>query len=706
MNLGRVADIIIEYSFYSLVLFVPLIWLPVTSELFEFNKITLTYILAILILGAWIIKSIHEQKLYLKRTPLDILLILFLVANILATIFSMDWHISIFGYYSRFNGGLLSTVTYIFLYYALVTHFDKPKVIRLLLVGLAASVLVSIYAIAQHPNPIFRGEDGSFRGIDQGYWDVRSDLRSFSFLGQPNWLAAYLSIFFFIGTSFLIIVTKVWQKLLLLASISVIFLGFTFAYSRGGTLGFIAGFGVFIFFLFVQKASLKKIKSRVDYIKESIRLPKLGKTWFWLLGLIVVMILVNFFFSNAFTKRGAAVKVTVPTVTQLEIEGKETAQIRFIVWKGAVEIFKNSPLFGSGVETFALSYYQYKPAEHNQTSEWDFLYNKAHNEYINYLATTGVVGTLTYLALIIFFSFLAVRWLFFQAHTKERFLGLGLLAAYVSYLVQNIFGFSVVIISILFFLSPGIFFILNDSVILKTKVLLSEKYFRFAKTELAKHITYGLTMVLTLALALLVVNSWVADLYFARGVSGSTSTVVYTNLKNALRLRPDEPLYLSELAGAEASIATQVEDADFANQLEIDAQKHIERALNISPNNLGVWRNKLRVYFELVKKGDKYLPEALLAAEKTTQLAPTDAKLHYNLALFYLLDETPDGINKSNETLIKVLGWRPEYIEARRQLASNYIEQGKGYKAKEHLEYILKDHPEDATSLQILESIE
>jgi len=81
--------------------------------------------------------------------------------------------------------------------------------------------------------------------------------------------------------------------------------------------------------------------------------------------------------------------------------GTESGEIRKLVWKGAINIWKDYPLTGSGPETFALLFPKYKPPEHNLTSEWDFVYNKAHNEYLNYLATTGLLGTLFYLILIL-----------------------------------------------------------------------------------------------------------------------------------------------------------------------------------------------------------------------------------------------------------------------------------------------------------------
>jgi O-antigen ligase len=61
------------------------------------------------------------------------------------------------------------------------------------------------------------------------------------------------------------------------------------------------------------------------------------------------------------------------------------------------------------VETFAYSYYNFRPAQHNQLSEWDYLYNKAHNEFLNFLSTTGAFGLATYLLIILWFSIFALK---------------------------------------------------------------------------------------------------------------------------------------------------------------------------------------------------------------------------------------------------------------------------------------------------------
>src|SRR3990172_11707053 len=143
-------DKIISYSFYLLFFLVPLFWSSQNYELFEYNKMILTYGFTVIIVGAWLLKTINEKQLTIKRTPLDIPLLLFLGANILSTIFSIDPHTSIWGYYSRSNGGLLSIISYLLLYWAFVSNMDFSKVKTTLKFGLASGFIISLWAILEH----------------------------------------------------------------------------------------------------------------------------------------------------------------------------------------------------------------------------------------------------------------------------------------------------------------------------------------------------------------------------------------------------------------------------------------------------------------------------------------------------------------------------------------------------------------------------
>jgi len=115
-------DRFIRAGFSLLFLLVPLILTPVNYELFEFNKMMVTYAVTVVITSAWIVKMIATRNIAIAKTLLTIPIVLFFVSQLIASVFSMDQHVSWFGYYSRFNGGMLSVVSYILLYYAFVSN--------------------------------------------------------------------------------------------------------------------------------------------------------------------------------------------------------------------------------------------------------------------------------------------------------------------------------------------------------------------------------------------------------------------------------------------------------------------------------------------------------------------------------------------------------------------------------------------------------
>ena len=160
----------IEYLYYSLFLLVPLIFAGNTSELFEFNKMWLTFGATSVILAFWLSKMVILKKVIFKRTILDIPILLFLISQIISSVISLDSYVSFWGYYSRWNGGLLSTLTYITLYYAFVSNFfmkdeeeDSEKkswidknptgvtvVKRSLFVSIISGFIVALWTIPSH----------------------------------------------------------------------------------------------------------------------------------------------------------------------------------------------------------------------------------------------------------------------------------------------------------------------------------------------------------------------------------------------------------------------------------------------------------------------------------------------------------------------------------------------------------------------------
>ena len=172
---------IIQLGFYLLFALVPLLLTPYNYELFEFNKMIGVYIVTTLIVTSWIVKMILQKEIRIARTPLDIPIALFVISQLVSSIFSIDPHVSWFGYYSRFNGGMWSVISYVLLFYAYLSNrSDKTYESNLLKAMLGSASLVALYGVLER------------MGIDKNLWVQDVQNRVFSTLGQPNWLAAYL----------------------------------------------------------------------------------------------------------------------------------------------------------------------------------------------------------------------------------------------------------------------------------------------------------------------------------------------------------------------------------------------------------------------------------------------------------------------------------------------------------------------------------
>jgi O-antigen ligase len=81
-------------------------------------------------------------------------------------------------------------------------------------------------------------------------------------------------------------------------------------------------------------------------------------------------------------------------------------QVRFQAYKGALAVFKEFPLTGSGIGTFGELFYRFEPAS---LKGWYFL--QAHSDWLQLLAETGLVGfALVSAAGVMFFSVLVRQW--------------------------------------------------------------------------------------------------------------------------------------------------------------------------------------------------------------------------------------------------------------------------------------------------------
>ncbi len=702
----------------------------VNHELFEFNKMWMVYGITVIIFFLWGLRMISEKRFYVRRTVLDIPILLFLASQIVSTIISIDPHTSFWGYYSRFNGGLLSIITYIFLYYALVSNFffskedAKEFVKRILGVSLISAGLVALWGIPSHfgydPTCLVFG-----RGFTTACWTAAFDptARIFSTLGQPNWLAAYLAILLPITMAFFLDLSLPLKnlqekiknyRLILFALLSIIFyIAIVWTNSQSGFLGLWAGI-----FTFIGIIKLVALRKKGVSPQKLLRLKSLR-----LLGLfVIIFIFINFIIGNPFPrfqnislegltkdKTPSSTTQVAPDETQqgpsLEYNITGSGEIRLIVWKGALEIFKANPIIGSGVETFAYAYYKHRPVEHNLTSEWDYLYNKAHNEYLNYLATTGLFGLGTYFAFILLFLITAIKHFLSQKTITPVILPAAIVGGFISILVSNFFGFSVVLLNLYLFVLPAIFFMIagyRGEIISQPKK--ANESYKMNDFNSMQYLALTLISALSLFWIWSLVSFWNADKAYALGYNyNKIGEYVAANkpLEEAVRTRPNEDLFKNELSVNLSSLAlafaqnNQNESAALFGQR---AKEMSDEVIENNPNNVVYYKTRTRTLFTLSQIQPELLDEAYKTILKAQILAPTDAKILYNKAL---IEEVVGNEEKALETLELTIKLKPNYLDAIFRKAIILISlsekvddtsKAQEYKkqAKQTLEYITK----------------
>lgn len=661
-----------------LFLLTPFVFTWVNNELFEFNKMLTIYVFASTLVGLWIARMILEKRIIWKNNPLNWLILIFIIGQSLSFIFSIHPPSSWWGYSSRLNGGLLSSLAFVGIYFAALNAVSKQQAKQLFLTNVIALGLIALYAIPEHfgVSPSCLIINGEF-GVECWKQDVQS--RVFASFGQPNWLAAYLVTLSPLAW-WLTFKSKTKTHRYIFGTISFLaFLALWYTKSKSGLLAF--GASILFFTVLMGLKSLKKNNKNLKINKKI--LP----------SLIAVAIILTTFLSYKYLikptyEAGTYLGETNTSEASFDLsKGSSSADIRKIVWYGAWKVWQRYPVFGSGPATFAYSYYQDRPIAHNLVSEWDFIYNKAHNEFLNYLAETGLVGLTSYLIFAIGSIWLILTYKKDENNTKKNsILSIAVASGLVGMHVSNFFGFSTAMSNLLLFTLPPLQMVASSRF---SSIKKSIKINQFNQYILLM----GILFIWLFSLSSLG-NYWLGDYYNTQGsnlISASEYTKGLEKQQKAIEISPKKAEYYESLANTYAKLALIYyydEQPTVSQSLYEASLTNSDFALALNPQHLNLYKTKARVLLLLVEFDESNLLEAEKALGSAINLSPTDAKLWYNLGL--TLSEQKKT-NKAIMILEETISIKQDYVKAREKLGDLYLETGETEKAIEQYQFILEN---------------
>jgi len=430
-KLSRYCEGVMEAAWLVAVVVVPVFFNIYSSRIFEPDKITLLRTLALIILGAWIIKLLDEGRArwenlekgpsfskFLTQTPLLGPVIALAIVYVIATIFSVSPRVSLVGSYQRLQG-TYTMFSYMVVFLAIIGNLRKrSQVERVITAVVLSSLPISLYGILQ-----------KYR-IDPVPWGGNVSNRIASNMGNSIFVAAYLImavplVFGRIVQSFGAIlkeeqrvVVHIVRATLYVFIFAVDLVAIYMSGSRGPFLGLLAGFFFMFLLLFL------------NWQKRWMMLTTIGIAG----GMAVFLLLLSIPNGPLSGLRDAPLIGRYSKVFDTE---DRTSQVRILIWEGAWDLVRPHapinypdgstdkvnflrPLVGYGPEGMYVAYNQFYPSELGRVEKRNASPDRSHNETWDSLVTTGLLGFAAYLLLFVSVLYYGLKWLGLIHTGKQR----------------------------------------------------------------------------------------------------------------------------------------------------------------------------------------------------------------------------------------------------------------------------------------------
>lgn len=437
---------ICESSWLAIILVVPILFNPYTERFFEEDKIPLMRSITLIMFLALLVWSLEQRRTVIElgwsgwKIPLVVPTLLLTGAYLVATGFSVEPRVSFWGAYLRLQG-TYTWLSYVIIFFAILLFVrNQQQVQRIITVILLTSVPVALYAFLQYNN------------LDPISWRDDVTDRVMSTIGNPIFISAYLIMVVPLTIMRIIENLKVLlqsdeaketshsptdfaSSLLLGAYLFLLIIQFMtiiYSQSRGPLLGLLVGMSFFVFLL-------------------SLSINRWLFFTFAGLAVLAILFLVVFNLPNTPLEplRNVPYLGRFGNIfnTGLDAGG---GQARPAIWQGSVALLAADPLrniVGYGPDALYIVYESYRPPELELLTQDAFI-DRAHNEMLDSLITTGVIGFVALLFLFLSLFFYLFKWLALIKTDRQHiaFFALltigGLGGTLLPYLIEGSFRFS------------------------------------------------------------------------------------------------------------------------------------------------------------------------------------------------------------------------------------------------------------------------
>ena len=420
----------------------PLVFSRGSLDAFGLPKAAVLWVGGLVALGG-VALSVAAGDIVVPRLRLAVPAVALLVASSLATTASIAPWVSLRGGYDRYNGLVTLALCEAIAFVVAALFFRRPRRLREVAFVLAvSSVLATAYVLLQflRLDPIKWGP-----GASASFLAKANARHPPGTLGNSNYVGGTLGVLLpFVAWAAAAATTRGQRAFWLTATMMQV-VAVWLSRSRGGLMGVTAA-------LLVLAISNR---DRVLRLAGGARLP-LRPVVIGAVALVVV----------------AAPLFSRPRLS--EMFDRLTVVRRYQYWRGALGVFGARPILGTGPDTFYAAYGRHRPAVDGAGHGLVSLPDKPHNLYLEYAASTGMLGLGAFvgvMALAITYAIRASR----RLDGPARALLSAFLAALAAYLVQATVSFDALPLPVLAWTSIGAIAALADPGAASGKVLVRRR---------------------------------------------------------------------------------------------------------------------------------------------------------------------------------------------------------------------------------------
>jgi len=650
----------IKKIIYVLIFLIPIWFLPITVNAVELNKQLLMVLLIVIALILWFVKILNRGEIKWRSGIFNITLGIFALIYILATIFSIRSYGSLVGWPDHLNSSLINILCFIALYLLVVNNFRGLKeTFNLLFTFIISSAIVSVVGLLQVWGRFILP------------FEITKTI-SFNTIGSVNTLGIFVAVTTILIVAMLFMVKRKGIKsfLLLLGLLNIIIL----VSINFWVLWLVLGVGMAIILLF-----------------GLMQMVRLGEKVSWV-ALPIVLLAISLIF--LFFKPTLSFKPNLPI--EVGLSYKSGLSI-------VTNTLKESPILGTGPETFVFNYVKYKPEGINQTAFWNVRFLNAPAEIYSLTSDLGVLGLLGFLAIIIIFGVKAILNLIKEkedSNILKRFLSIGFFAAWFSIVVCWFVYFQNFTLMFFFWMLLSLFLVVDESI-------LKEKMYDLKKSPkilLASSISFMVVIVMVIGLLYVIGTKYVAEATYKRGISLiQTEGNIDKGLNKIIKATVINPyednvyktlsqLFVVKLQQDVANDKLTQEEKTNAIQLDVaNVISAIKQTTILSPKDASNWLLMGQIYRGLMDITDGAFEWAQSSYNEALKFEPSNPFTYLELGRLYAnkADMIVEQAKKDQEVkktwdgyIVEAMNNFDKAIELKINYSDAYYEQAKIYERK------------------------